>query len=87
MRLFLKNRDCLKIAFTDLIQTDLNRMMIAWNTHRIRHNVNSNTNGSGIPDELFYLPEIRGSYYLASQYKKVVGDLSILFIQDTVIML
>jgi hypothetical protein len=53
----------LKFAFTDLIQADLDTMVTTWNMHKIRHNTSNGVDG--IPNELFYLPEIRGSYYLA----------------------
>ena len=41
----------------DVIQADLNRTMDAWNTHRIRCGVSGD---NGIPDELYFLPEIIG---------------------------
>lgn len=51
-------RDCLKFAFMDIIQADLDEMATTWNSHKIRPNTSSGVDG--IPDELFYLPEIRG---------------------------
>ena len=39
----------------DVIQADLDRM---WNLHCIRAN---KVHANGIPDHLFYLPELRGS--------------------------
>ena len=50
-------RDCLRFAFMDVIQADLNRTMDSWNTHRIRAGVNGD---NGIPDELYFLTEISG---------------------------
>ena len=55
----MEPRDCLKYAFTDIIQADLNRTMDAWNTHRIRAGANGN---NGIPDQLYFLPEVTGIY-------------------------
>ena len=57
----ITHRDCLRFAFSDIIQADLNRTMDAWNTHRIRSAVN---NDGGIPDELYFLPEISGKSYI-----------------------
>ena len=53
------NRDYLRFAFIDNIQADLNRTMDAWNTYRTRSAVNDN----GIPDELYFLPEISGKIF------------------------
>jgi hypothetical protein len=50
----------LKFAFTALIQADLDKMVTSWNTHYIRNITAVHNNVHGIPDELFYLPEVRG---------------------------
>ena len=46
---------CLWICFSSLIQKDLDEVIEHWNTHRIRPSRFDTI--SGIPDELFYLPE------------------------------
>ena len=42
----------------DLIQKELVEVAHEWNTHRIRPN---STNPGGVPDMLYFLPEIEGS--------------------------
>lgn len=54
-------RDCLKFAFMNVIQSDLERMKDTWNNHRIRAN---KIHANGIPDYLYYLPEHRGKIQL-----------------------
>ena len=49
---------CLWICFSSLIQKDLDEVKEHWNTHRIRPSRFDTI--SGIPDELFYLPERHG---------------------------
>ena len=46
------------ICFSSLIQKNLDEVKEHWNTHRIRPSRFDTI--SGIPDELFYLPEIHG---------------------------
>ena len=55
---FIKSSDCLKFAFMNVIQAELDRMKNLWNMHRIRCN---RGHINGIPDELYYLPEERGT--------------------------
>lgn len=55
--IIITHRDCLRFAFTDIIQADLNQTIDAWNTHCIRSAVN---NDNAIPDELYFLQEISG---------------------------
>ena len=43
----------------DLIQKELNEVAHEWNTHRIRPN---STNPGGVPDMLYFLPEIEGYF-------------------------
>ena len=43
----------------DVIQADLDRMRNMWNLHCIRAN---KVYANGIPDDLFYLPELRGKF-------------------------
>ena len=51
----LKQIDCLRCCFMGLIQQDLNKIILEWNTHRIRPSAGA----SGpvvIPDQLYFLP-------------------------------
>ena len=48
-----------------LVQEDLERFSHEWNTHRIRPSTNT-ASPSGIPDELYFLPEIQGQKYCFS---------------------
>lgn len=50
-------RDCLKFAFIDVIQLELDNMTALWNNHCIRAN---KVYGNGIPNDMYYLPEHRG---------------------------
>ena len=43
----------------DLIQNELAEVAHEWNTHRIRP---SSTNPGGMPDMLYFLPEIEGYF-------------------------
>ena len=60
---------CLWFCFQPVIETELERVKVHWNTHRIRHSRQQAT-VTGIPDILFYLPEWSG----ASECKCVVQD-------------
>lgn len=44
----------------DVLQGELNDIRDMWNVHRIR--ADRARRVSGIPDELFYIPEVRGIY-------------------------
>ena len=52
------NRDCIRFAFMDLLQMELNEVRDSWNTHRIVHTRQDYIHG--IPDELYHLSEIQG---------------------------
>jgi hypothetical protein len=54
-------RDCLKFCFMHLIQEDLFKISLEWNSHRIRRNRNSSL-PDGHPDELFYMPQLHGKW-------------------------
>lgn len=43
----------------NLIQQDLDRARMEWNSHRLRK-VNNSVCPSGHPNELFYLPQLLG---------------------------
>ena len=47
-------RDCIRFAFMQLIQADLDNTCRMWNTHVIRPSREDVING--IPDELYFLP-------------------------------
>ena len=51
-------RDCILFAFMNVLQEELNDICDMWNVHRIRADRAGRV--SGIPDELIYLPELRG---------------------------
>ena len=44
-----------------LIQEELNTVVHEWNTHRIRPTKDCSI-PAGIPDELFFLPQIQGQF-------------------------
>ena len=44
-----------------VLQDEISEVMEMWNTHIIRQD-RSRLNVGGVPDELFFIPEIRGSY-------------------------
>ena len=52
-------RDCLRFCFMHLIQEELDTVVHEWNTHRIRPSKDC-TIPAGIPDELFFLPQLQG---------------------------
>ena len=47
----------------DLLQMELNQLAMEWNTHRMRPTRNSRS-PPGIPDELYFMPELGGMYEL-----------------------
>ena len=51
--------DCLRFCFMHLIEEDLCRTGVEWNSHRIRPSANSNS-PPGYPDQLFYMPQLIG---------------------------
>ena len=58
-------RDCIRFAFMDILQGELDEIRCLWNTHPM---VKARTGHPicGIPDELFYIPEIHGIYSIRS---------------------
>lgn len=56
--------DCLRFAFMELVQQDLNRVVTEWNSHFLR---SSRRFPGGHPNELYFLPELHGTedYLLA----------------------
>lgn len=56
------HRECLKFCFMDLIQSELHRVVLEWNVHRIRPSTNLES-PSGKPDILYFLPELTGAQY------------------------
>lgn len=55
----LSNRDCLRLCFMHIIQRELNTLVHEWNTHQLRPTRNCSV-PAGIPDELFFLPQVQG---------------------------
>ena len=53
---------CLGFVYGDLIERSLDEFKSRWNTHTIRHNRLAGC-PSGVPEDLYNLPEINGSYY------------------------
>ncbi|KAJ8043469.1 hypothetical protein HOLleu_10563 [Holothuria leucospilota] len=53
--------ECLRFCFTDLIQSDFNKVLQEWNQHSIRHQ-NGVLIPSGKPDEMYYTPEVFGTH-------------------------
>ena len=43
----------------DILQCELEKVKVTWNTHLLRH-AKSHSIVTGVPDELFYIPEIQG---------------------------
>ena len=51
--------DCMRFSFMDVLQAQLDEVQLLWNTHLIRHSQSPRV-VTGVPDELFYFPEIQG---------------------------
>ena len=66
-----QNRDCLCLCFMHIIQRELNTLVHEWNTHRVRPSRNCSLPG-GIPDELFFLPQIQGMVYMQEKYYQLL---------------
>ena len=49
-------RDCIRFCFMDVLQTQLDEVRTLWNTHLMR----KSRKVTGVPDELFYIPDIQG---------------------------
>ena len=59
-------RECLKFCFMHVVQTELNRVAVNWNVHRIRKS-NNVESLPGPPDVLyFHLDSVRAQDYLVS---------------------
>lgn len=52
------HEECAWFVFRDLIQSDLDRIRYWWNSHFIRKSQHNTV--SGIPDDLYFLPEGKG---------------------------
>ena len=52
-------RDCIRFAFMDIIEMELNEVCDMWNNHLIAYTRRGNIDG--IPEELYYLSEMRGN--------------------------
>lgn len=51
--------DCLRFSFMNMLQSELDEVKQMWNTHLIRYE-RSQAQVNGIPDELYYIPQLRG---------------------------
>lgn len=56
---------CLRYCFMEILQKELNFVASSWNEHLIRAS-NMSECPSGIPDELFFLPENSGTCFVCS---------------------
>ena len=75
LKVLFISRDCLRLCFMHIIQKELDTVAHEWNTHRIRCSKNL-TVPTGIPDELFFLPQIQGDYIYLSLYKTDMSNLT-----------
>ena len=50
--------ECLWFCFQEILQEELDKVKVHWNTHRIRNSQYSHV--SGVPDVLYFLPERSG---------------------------
>ena len=50
--------ECLWFTYSELLQSELNKMRIEWNSHLIRKSRQASV--CGIPDDMFFIPEIFG---------------------------
>ena len=55
------HRDCLRFSFIGILQNELDELRSMWNSHLIRH-ARSRVHISGIPEELYHLPELQGAH-------------------------
>ena len=53
----------MRFAFMNLLQDELSEISEMWNTHSIRLD-RARRHVGGIPDELFFIPEIRGNIHV-----------------------
>ena len=52
-------RDAVRFCFGNLITIELDEFTVTWNHHRIRQSNMAETPG-GIPDILYYMPQMSG---------------------------
>jgi hypothetical protein len=52
-----RDLECVRYCFMNLLQADLDKFQVHWNTHRIRPTVGARC-PAGIPDELYFLPRL-----------------------------
>ena len=50
--------ECVWFVFSDFLQLELDKVKDEWNMHFIRQSRHNTV--SGVPDELYYLPQTRG---------------------------
>ena len=58
------SRDCLRFAFMEVLQNELDKIHHLWNTDKIAK-ARTGNRVCGIPDKLFYNPEVQGMSYSA----------------------
>ena len=58
------SRDCLRFAFMEVLQNELDKIHHLWNTYKIAK-ARTGNRVCGIPDKLFYNPEVQGMSYSA----------------------
>ena len=56
-------RKCLRLAFMDVLQKELDEIVVDWNSHYVRKQRHL-TSPCGIPEKLFNLPELYGNTLL-----------------------
>ena len=68
----------------ELLQEELNKVQVSWKTHLIRR-ARSQSIVTGVPDELFYVPEIQGVAMMAKS--GMLGKVILQGIEITDVML
>ena len=53
-------RDCIRFSFMDILQDELEKVQVTWNTH-LMCRARQQDIIRGVPDELYYIPEIQGT--------------------------
>ena len=54
---FIHHRDCIRFAFMEVLQEELDEITQSWNTHLLQRRRGGI---SGIPDELYNIPDLYG---------------------------
>ena len=72
----IMDMECLWFSFHRVLQDELDKIKIQWNTHRIRRSRHSHV--AGVPDALFFLPERSGGI----QCKHDVTDMQISYLEE-----